>query len=68
MKKLSYTFLIAGAIALAFGLLAWILPGVTISQFTLGFFFGIGSTLIVGGLIIMALPFFCKKKEVEIKK
>ncbi len=68
MKKLSYTFLIAGAAAMAFALLAWIIPGITISSFNLGFFFGLGATLIVGGLVIMAIPFFCNKKEGEVKK
>jgi hypothetical protein len=63
MKKLAYTFLITGAIVLAFGLLAWIIPGITITQFVLGFCFGIGSTLILGGLVFLASPVFCRKKK-----
>ena len=67
MKKLGYTFLITGAIVLAFGLLARIIPGITITDFVFGFCSGLGSALLLGGLGFLATPLFCRKKG-EVKK
>lgn len=63
MKKLSYTFLIAGAAVSAFGVLARLLPGITITYFMLGFCFGLGGTLLVAGLVFLATPLFCRKNR-----
>lgn len=62
MKNLAYTFLIAGAIVLAFALLARFVPGITITDFMFGFCDGIGTTLAVAGLILL-IPAALRNKK-----
>jgi hypothetical protein len=63
MKKLRNFYLIAGLAALAFGLLAKHIPGITVTDFVYGFCWGLAITLLVAGLITASIPVFCRKTK-----
>lgn len=65
MKKFRDITLIVGAVLLCFALLATVIPGITITDFTLGFLMGFSVTLIIAGLVLAVVPMFCKKKNGE---
>ena len=63
MKKIGIVFLIIGAVILVFGLLARVIPGMSITDFALGFFEGMGSALVVGGACYWLVDRFRAKKS-----
>ncbi len=63
MKKLRNFYLIIGLVALAFALLAKLVPGVTMTDFVYGFCLGLGITALLAGIITAFIPRFCHKKE-----
>jgi hypothetical protein len=65
MKKIRDFTLIAGAVLLCCALLATIIPGITITDFTLGFLEGFSVMMIIVGLVLSVVPVFCKKKKTE---
>lgn len=65
MKKFRNITLIAGAIIMGFALLATVIPGITITDYTLGFLTGFSATLLLAGLVLAVVPVFCKKDKGE---
>lgn len=63
MKKLRNICLLTGVIVLGFGLLARIIPGITITEFLWGFCVGMSSMLFVAGTGFAFAPVFCKKNK-----
>ena len=67
MKKLRNFYLILGLFAIAFAFVAKHIPGVTITDFVLGFCHGLGITAIIAGIVTAAIPHLYRtpKKEKE---
>jgi hypothetical protein len=65
MKKFRDFTLIAGAVLLCCALLATVIPGITITDFTLGFLMGFSIMMIIVGLVLTVVPLFCKKKKTD---
>ncbi len=63
MKKLRNFYLIVGVVAVAFALLAKLIPGVTITDFVYGFCHGLGITALVAGIVTAAIPHFYRKEK-----
>lgn len=63
MKTLRNIVLAAGAIILAFALLARYVPGFGVTEFTYGLCLGISGTLLVVGLALAASPLYCRRKK-----
>jgi Mg/Co/Ni transporter MgtE len=65
MKKIRDFTFVAGAVLLCCALLATIIPGITITDFTLGFLMGFSIMMIIVGLVLAVVPVFCKKKKTD---
>ena len=65
MKKLRNIVLIVGAAVLIFALLVKFIPGFEVSDFAYGFSWGLGGTLMIAGLVLLASPLYCPKKKEE---
>ncbi len=65
MKKFRNIVLIVGAAVVVFALLVKFIPGFTVSDFAYGFSWGLGGTLIVAGLVMLASPLYCRKGKEE---
>jgi hypothetical protein len=68
MKKLRNFYFILGLAALAFALLAKNIPGVTITDFVLGFCHGLAITSLVAGAITSSIPYLYRTKPKETVK
>lgn len=63
MKKFRDIALIIGVIAIGYGLLSKIIPGITITDFVWGFLVGLGAAMFIVALCLALVPLFCKKKK-----
>jgi hypothetical protein len=63
MKKLRNFYFVVGFGALVFALLAAHIPGVTITDFVLGFCYGLGAALLFAGLLTWVAVAFRRPKE-----
>jgi hypothetical protein len=63
MKNLRNIYLILGLAALAFALLTKHIPGVTVTDFVLGFCYGMSITLLLAGLVTAAIPYVYRKPK-----